>query len=91
VSRLPREGKESRHENKNHDASFIRGAHNPDRFLPDFANAQADFYRGKTVTIIHGRSAGGSGEMRARAGRDQKGRDCVLRIGLETQEAAITK
>jgi hypothetical protein len=25
-----------------------------------------------------------------RAG-DQKGRDCVLRIGLETQEAAITK
>ena len=60
-------------------------------FLPDFANAQADFYRGKTVTIMHGRSAGGSGEMRARAGRDQGGRDCVLRICLELQEAPITK
>jgi hypothetical protein len=49
-------------------------------FLPDFAVAQADFYRGKTVTIIHGRSVGGSGEMRARAARDQEGRDCVFRI-----------
>ena len=35
--------------------------------LPDFLYAQADFYRGKTITIIHGRSAGGSGDLRARA------------------------
>jgi tripartite-type tricarboxylate transporter receptor subunit TctC len=32
-----------------------------------FLYAQSDFYRGKTITIIHGRSAGGSGEFRARA------------------------
>ena len=35
--------------------------------LPDFLYAQSDFYRGKTITIIHGRSAGGSGDFRARA------------------------
>jgi len=35
--------------------------------LPDFVFAQTDFYRGKTITIIHGRSAGGSGDYRARA------------------------
>ncbi len=29
--------------------------------------AQSDFYRGKTITLVHGRSAGGSGEFRARA------------------------
>jgi tripartite-type tricarboxylate transporter receptor subunit TctC len=31
------------------------------------AFAQTPFYQGKTVTLIHGRSAGGSGEYRARA------------------------
>jgi tripartite-type tricarboxylate transporter receptor subunit TctC len=35
--------------------------------LPDFLYSQSDFYRGKTITIIHGRSAGGSGDYRARA------------------------
>jgi tripartite-type tricarboxylate transporter receptor subunit TctC len=35
--------------------------------LPGLVYAQSDFYRGKTVTMIHGRSAGGSGEFRARA------------------------
>jgi len=35
--------------------------------LPDFIYSQSDFYRGKTITIIHGRSAGGSGEYRARS------------------------
>ena len=35
--------------------------------LPDFLYAQSDFYRGKTITIIHGRSAGGAGDFRARA------------------------
>lgn len=29
--------------------------------------------------------------MRARAGRDQEGRDCVFRICLELQEAPTTK
>src|SRR5262245_25109382 len=31
------------------------------------AFAQAPFYQGKTITIIHGRSAGGSGDYRTRA------------------------
>src|SRR5262245_2207578 len=35
--------------------------------LPDFLYSQSEFYRGKTITIIHGRSAGGSGDYRARA------------------------
>ena len=35
--------------------------------LPEFIYSQSDFYRGKTITIIHGRSAGGSGEYRARS------------------------
>ena len=35
-------------------------------FWLTFAFAQAPFYQGKTVTIIHGRSAGGSGDFRAR-------------------------
>ena len=35
--------------------------------LPDFLYAQCDFYRGKTITIIHGRSAGGTGDFRVRA------------------------
>jgi hypothetical protein len=35
--------------------------------LPDFLYSQSDFYRGKTITIIHGRSAGGAGDVRARA------------------------
>ena len=35
--------------------------------LPDFLYSQSDFYRGKTITIIHGRSAGGSGDFRVRA------------------------
>ena len=36
--------------------------------LPDFLYSQSDFYRGKTITIIHGRSAGGAGDVRARGG-----------------------
>jgi tripartite-type tricarboxylate transporter receptor subunit TctC len=35
--------------------------------LADSVYAQSDFYRGKTITIIHGRSAGGAGDVRARA------------------------
>jgi tripartite-type tricarboxylate transporter receptor subunit TctC len=35
--------------------------------FPVLVDAQSDFYRGKTITIIHGRSAGGSGDLRARA------------------------
>jgi tripartite-type tricarboxylate transporter receptor subunit TctC len=35
--------------------------------LPNFLYSQSDFYRGKTITLIHGRSAGGSGDFRARA------------------------
>ncbi|MBM2805116.1 MAG: tripartite tricarboxylate transporter family receptor, partial [Deltaproteobacteria bacterium] len=31
------------------------------------APAQAPFYQGKTITIVHGRSAGGSGDFRTRA------------------------
>jgi tripartite-type tricarboxylate transporter receptor subunit TctC len=31
------------------------------------APAQTDFYKGKTITIIHGRDPGGVGDMRARA------------------------
>ena len=27
--------------------------------LPDFLYAQSDFYRGKTIRIVHGRDAGG--------------------------------
>ena len=34
--------------------------------LPDFLYAQADFYRGKTITIIHGRPRGDR-EISARA------------------------
>ena len=35
--------------------------------LPDFLYAQGDFYKGKTVRIIQGRNAGGSGDLRVRA------------------------
>ena len=35
--------------------------------LPDFSYSQSDFYRGKTITLIHGRSAGETGDFRARA------------------------
>jgi tripartite-type tricarboxylate transporter receptor subunit TctC len=35
--------------------------------LPDFLYAQADFYKGKTIRIVHGRNAGGSGDLRVRA------------------------
>jgi hypothetical protein len=34
---------------------------------PAAAFAQAPFYQGKTVTLVHGRSAGGSGDFRARS------------------------
>ncbi len=34
--------------------------------LPDFLYAQAEFYKGKTIRIIHGRNAGGSGDLRVR-------------------------
>jgi hypothetical protein len=35
--------------------------------LADFVHAQSDFYRGKTITIIQGRNAGGTGDFRVRA------------------------
>lgn len=34
--------------------------------LPDLLLAQDDFYKGKTLTIIQGRSAGGTGDIRTR-------------------------
>lgn len=34
---------------------------------PDSGFAQAPFYQGKTLTIVHGRDAGGSGDLRVRA------------------------
>src|SRR4029450_13737607 len=34
--------------------------------LPDFLYSQSDFYRGKTIRIVHGRDAGGSGGLRAK-------------------------
>jgi tripartite-type tricarboxylate transporter receptor subunit TctC len=36
-------------------------------FLPDLLFAQSDFYRGKTIRIVHGRDAGGSGDLRVKA------------------------
>jgi hypothetical protein len=36
-------------------------------FLPENVFGQAPFYQGKTITIIQGREAGGSGDMRVRA------------------------
>ncbi|HEY3165690.1 MAG TPA: hypothetical protein VGK57_00575 [Candidatus Binatia bacterium] len=35
--------------------------------LPDFLYSQSDFYRGKTIRIVHGRDAGGSGDLRVKA------------------------
>jgi tripartite-type tricarboxylate transporter receptor subunit TctC len=35
--------------------------------LPHLLFAQADFYKGKTIRIIHGRDAGGSGDLRVKA------------------------
>src|SRR4030095_9654839 len=35
--------------------------------LPDFLYSQSDFYRGKTIRIVHGRDAGGSGDLRGKA------------------------
>jgi tripartite-type tricarboxylate transporter receptor subunit TctC len=35
--------------------------------LPNCLYSQSDFYRGKTITVIHGRSAGGAGDVRVRA------------------------
>src|SRR5262244_1819368 len=32
--------------------------------LPDFLYSQSDFYRGRTLRIVHGRDAGGSGDLR---------------------------
>jgi tripartite-type tricarboxylate transporter receptor subunit TctC len=36
-------------------------------FLPGSLFSQTDFYRGKTIRIVHGRDAGGSGDLRMRA------------------------
>src|SRR5918999_3369335 len=36
-------------------------------FLPVVTFAQGNFYQGKTIRIIHGRNAGGSGDLRVRA------------------------
>lgn len=35
--------------------------------FPDLAYCQAPFYQGKTITIIHGRDPGGTGDLRVRA------------------------
>lgn len=35
--------------------------------LPGFLYAQADFYKGKSIRIVHGRNAGGSGDLRVKA------------------------
>jgi tripartite-type tricarboxylate transporter receptor subunit TctC len=35
--------------------------------LPDLLYSQSDFYRGKTIRIVHGRDAGGSGDLRVKA------------------------
>jgi tripartite-type tricarboxylate transporter receptor subunit TctC len=35
--------------------------------LSDCLYAQSDFYRGKTIRIVHGRDAGGSGDLRVKA------------------------
>ena len=35
--------------------------------VPDFLYSQSDFYRGKTLRIVHGRDAGGSGDLRVKA------------------------
>src|SRR5262249_24596557 len=35
--------------------------------LPIDAFSQAPFYQGKTLTVVHGRDAGGSGDFRVRA------------------------
>ena len=34
---------------------------------PDFLYSQSDFYRGKTIRMVHGRDAGGSGDLRVKA------------------------
>ena len=36
-------------------------------FVPAAVFAQADFYQGKTLTIIQGRDPGGTGDLRAKA------------------------
>ncbi|HZA52871.1 MAG TPA: hypothetical protein VE616_01365 [Candidatus Udaeobacter sp.] len=36
-------------------------------FIPVLTFAQSNFYQGKTIRIIHGRSAGGSGDLRIKA------------------------
>ncbi len=36
-------------------------------FVATSAHAQTPFYQGKTLTIVHGRDAGGSGDLRVRA------------------------
>jgi tripartite-type tricarboxylate transporter receptor subunit TctC len=35
--------------------------------LPNLLYSQSDFYRGKTIRIVHGRDAGGSGDLRVKA------------------------
>jgi tripartite-type tricarboxylate transporter receptor subunit TctC len=35
--------------------------------LPDLLYSQSDFYRGKTIRMVHGRDAGGSGDLRVKA------------------------
>ena len=35
--------------------------------IPGLTFGQSDFYQGKTIRIIHGRNAGGSGDLRVRA------------------------
>jgi hypothetical protein len=36
-------------------------------FIPALSFAQSNFYQGKTIRIIHGRNAGGSGDLRVKA------------------------
>jgi tripartite-type tricarboxylate transporter receptor subunit TctC len=35
--------------------------------VPEPLHSQTDFYRGKTIRIVHGRDAGGSGDLRVKA------------------------
>src|SRR6185295_9531459 len=35
--------------------------------LPELLYSQSDFYRGKTIRMVHGRDAGGSGDLRVKA------------------------
>jgi hypothetical protein len=47
--------------------TFLIALVTPIVFLPAWLFSETDFYRGKTIRIIHGRDAGGSGDLRVKA------------------------